>query len=90
MAEPAYPQSQYLARLDDEIAAYANMKQRLLRKHRGEYVLVHNGSVLDHDVNDVTLFKRALKRLGDEPFLIRKVQEEKEAFIIPVVSEWKM
>jgi len=59
--------------LDGEIEAYERMHTQLCRSHFGQYVAVHNGQLIDSDFDFEPLFLRVQAKLGDGPFLVRRV-----------------
>ena len=50
----------------------------LLNKFKGEYIGMHNGEVLDHDVEGGALHKRLRQQHGSLPILIVQVSESPE------------
>lgn len=56
-----------------ESAAFRVIHQRLLQIYGDEYVAVHGGKVIDHDRDQLTLYRRVARQYPDAPVLIRKV-----------------
>ena len=72
---------EHLEQLDDQkleakAQAFERMHPQLLRQYLGQFVAVHEGQVVDADVDFEALFLRLQKRLGDVPVLIRPVNAE--------------
>ena len=62
-----------LAALRDEIRAYEAMEDELLEHHKGKYVLIKDGQLIDtFDTFDAAA-RRALDKFGRGPYLIRQV-----------------
>ena len=67
-----------LRRLEDqklaaEAKAFEGMHPQLVERYLGQFVAVHDGRVVDADVDFEALFLRLQKRFGDVPILIRLV-----------------
>ncbi len=56
-----------------EVQAFERQHDQLLADYPGEYVAMHGGQVIDHDLDLETLHLRVYTRLGDMPVLLRKV-----------------
>jgi predicted DNA-binding protein len=63
-------------RLEAEIQAFERMHPQLVKQYLGQFVAVHEGQMVDTDVDFETLFLRLEKYLGDVPVLIRLVSAE--------------
>jgi len=61
--------------LEREIAAFENMYPLLRQTHFGQYVLIHNGQLMDSDPDFEPLFLRAQAKFGATPVLIRRVTQ---------------
>jgi hypothetical protein len=59
--------------LDDEIAAFDTMKDRLEADHRGQWALVHDGALFGPYSSFQQAAKTAIKRFGLGPYLIRQI-----------------
>ena len=69
---------EYLEQLEDqklkaEVQAFERMHPQLVKQYLGQFVAVHEGQIVDADVDFEALFLRLEKRLGDVPVLIRPV-----------------
>ena len=88
----------YLDRLAEqkiiaESKAFQTMHAKLLQRYRGKYIAVHNGKVVDHDVNLCALNRRIRARYGRIAVLLQQVTEYPEVELIvrspklePIVS----
>ena len=61
--------------LDREIATYERMKSDLLKTHKGKFVAILNGELIDSDANKETLTERVYRKYGYRTMLIREVME---------------
>lgn len=61
-------------RMEREEAAYAALHPQLAGPYLGRYVAIHDGAVVDDDVDGDALVARMQARLGDELFLMRRVE----------------
>lgn len=64
-----------LAPLQPEIETFQKMLPELLKKHRGEWVAIHNGKVLEISPEHAEMSHR-LTQQGLYPLLIRRIQEK--------------
>jgi len=74
----AYLRQAEREKIQAEIAAYRSMHPDLVRQYRGQYVAVHDGQVVDHDVDFQALHRRVRERFGRQAVLLRQVEEEVE------------
>ena len=77
----------YLARLRREkiraeAEAFERQRKSLLAAHRGEYVAIHEGHVIDHDPDLRTLHLRVFARLSHTPVLLKQVAEEPDRELV--------
>jgi len=75
-AEEPTPRSKALATLERERAAFLHLKDQLLRTHRGKFVAILNGEVVDVDEDDKALTRRVYAEYGYAPIYIDEVVEE--------------
>jgi hypothetical protein len=61
--------------LAPERRAFLRQRSQLLKRHRGEYVVIHGGRVVAHSPDDEALAARMFAKLGNEPFYIAHVDE---------------
>lgn len=59
-----------------ETEAFWAIHAELLKEYAGEYIAIHQGSVVDHDENVSRLEKRVRDRFGLLPVLIAPVRPE--------------
>lgn len=72
----AYDQAQR-ALLDPDIEAYKRMLPELLKTHKGKWVAVHGGELVDSDDEFAALAERVNVRFAhSQPVLMEQVQEE--------------
>ena len=65
-------------KLDRELEAFRTVHADLLTTYRNEYVAIHEGQVIDHDRDELSLFLRVEEQHPNVPVLIRKVRPEVE------------
>jgi hypothetical protein len=63
-------------KLEAEVQAFERMHPQLVKQYLGQFVAVHEGQIVDADVDFETLFLRLEKYLRDVPVLIRQVSAE--------------
>lgn len=56
-----------------EMQHYLRQHQHLLARYRGQYIAMHQGEVIDHDIDEVALSRRVRIRYGDTTILITPV-----------------
>lgn len=65
-------------KLHRESQAFLAMHSELMEKYAGQAVAIHQGQVIDHDLDVRGLYLRMRSRYGDTPVLIRQVTERGE------------
>ena len=70
-----------------ETKAFEQQREMLLTNYLGQYVAVHDGQVIDHDPDLLTLHLRVVERLGDIAVLLKKVTTKPERDLV-VRSRW--
>ena len=70
-----------------ERAAFHRLKPQLLQTHKGLYVAVHGGQVVDTDADNLALAQRAMSKLRGKPFYLQLVSEEPRTFEVPSPEE---
>lgn len=73
-----YIQAAAQQKMQEEITAYHDMHAHLLANYKGHYVAVHQGELIDQDVDQYGLYLRIQERYPDEVVLIRQVRTEAE------------
>ena len=81
--------SPQLPRGEQEYQAFLRLLPELLATHRGRYVAVHDGKVVDSDSDDVALILRVQARLGYVPIHVGLVTEQQRIFRIPHYREYR-
>ena len=69
--------------LADEIAAYERLQPGFLKTHRGQWVAIHNGVVVDSAPDQRTLVKRAYSRTTHRPIYFVEVRETPRIYEAP-------
>lgn len=72
-----------LQKFEREKEVYLHLKPQLLQTHRGQFVAIHEGKVVDADQDNGELVRRVVERYGNEPVYIQLVAEELRTFEIP-------
>lgn len=67
--------------IEQESKAFQRLHPELLRTMPGEFVAVHHGQVVDHDSDQLAVFRRVEEAYGGQPVLIRQVRPEIEQTI---------
>ena len=66
------------AQMDFEEAAYEIQHKELLEQFAGEYVAIHKGKLVDHDADEMDLYRRIDKRYPHNVVLMKKVEKSPE------------
>jgi sulfur carrier protein ThiS len=74
--EEVIPRGEALVALEKEHAAFLRLKDHLLCTHRGRFVAILNGEVIDVDEDDGALARRVYAEHGYVPIYIDRVAEE--------------
>ena len=76
-----------LDKLANEQAAFDELLPSMLDEHRGQFVIVHSGKVVDFFESYRDAYQAGIDRLGvDEIYLVSKVQEKK---VEPASLSWE-
>lgn len=75
--------SPQLSKGEREYQAFLSLLPELLKTHRGQYVAIHDGQVVDCDANDIALVQRVHKKIGYVPIHVGLVAEPKPIVRIP-------
>jgi hypothetical protein len=73
-----YLQDEAQQKMHQEIDAYHRMHVTLREQYMGQYVAIHQGQVVDHDIDQHALYLRIRQRFPDDVLLIRQVRAEPE------------
>jgi len=65
-----------------EAASFEEQKERLLAQYADHYIAMHNGRVIDHDVDLRTLHLRVFAHLGRTPVLLKWVSPDPERELV--------
>lgn len=74
-AWPPPPRSKW----EREYRAFRRLLPQLLATHRGRYVAVHDGQVLDADTDEMALILRVLERVGNVDVHVGLVTDRPES-----------
>ncbi len=69
--------------LADEKTAYEQMRPELLTTHRGQWVAIHNGFVVDSDPDQRALVKRVYRQTTQRPIYFVEVRETPRVYEAP-------
>ncbi len=67
--------------MQQEINAYQAMHDELQLKYLNQYVAIHQGEVIDHDVDELALYLRLDQKYPDVTILLRQVKPQIEEII---------
>jgi hypothetical protein len=70
-----------------EYRAFLRLLPQLLATHRGKFVAIHNGEVVDSDTDDTALILRVQKEVGYVPIHVGMVTEAQPLVRIPHYHE---
>jgi len=82
------PDTSYNRKWKEEVAAYDAMWPELLKTHKGKWVAVHGGEIVDSDSNREDLIKRVYSKFSRQtPIYIEKVVKTRyRVFKIPGID----
>ncbi len=75
-------QQKPLDRLQGERAAFRRLLPELLKTHRGQFVAIRDGRLIDADTDESALAHRTIAR-GSEPVYIQEVRAEPRLYELP-------
>jgi hypothetical protein len=74
---------------ESEFDAFQRLLPQLLESHRGEYVVIHEGRVVDNGQDDLALALRFFAEHGNVPIHVGFVTDEPEPVTrIPHYRQW--
>ena len=71
-----------LKKIHIETIAFEQMLSDLLKQYEGEYVAVHQGQVIDHDIDLRELHLRVFEVMGHAAVLLKKVTKQPERDLV--------
>ena len=74
---------------DREYHAFLRLLPELLATHRGQYVAVHGGEVVDADADDIALVRRVHAKIGYVPIHVGLVTDESPVVRLPHYREYR-
>jgi hypothetical protein len=72
-----------------EYQTFLRLLPELLRTHRGQYVAIHDGHVVDADADDIALVRRVHARIGYVPIHVGLVTEQPPVVRVPHYREYR-
>jgi hypothetical protein len=73
---PILPVPPPLGKWEQEYRAFLRLLPQLLQTHRGQFVAIHEGRVVDSDSDEMALARRAIATIGPIPIHIDRVAEQ--------------
>lgn len=64
-----------LSKGESEYQAFLRLLPELLQTHRGQYVAIHDGQMVDADADDIDLVQRVHARVGYAPIHVGLVTD---------------
>jgi len=80
---PAHLQPAGLEQFERDHHAFERLREELLKTHRGQFVAVLNGQVVDADPDQWELAKRVYAKFGYRPIYMDEVREKPRLYRIP-------
>ena len=65
-------------KISEESKVYQRHHTKLKERYLGQFIAMHKGQVVDHDLDFHTLRQRILQHFGRIPIMITKVEEQAE------------
>ncbi len=78
-----------LSKGEREYQAFLRMLPDLLRTHRGQYVAIHDGQVVDAAADDIVLVQRVHARVGYVPIHVGLVTDQPAVVRVPHYREYR-
>ena len=69
-------QPRQLSKFESEKLAFLKLRASLLETHRGKYVAVHGGVVVDSDEDEIALAQRVYAKHGYVPIYVGHVSDQ--------------
>lgn len=77
-----------LSKGEREYQAFLRLLPDLLPTHRGQYVAIHEGTVVDADKDDIALVQRVQARVGYVPIHVGLVTDQPPVVHVPHYREF--
>jgi hypothetical protein len=77
-----------LSKGEREYQAFLRLLPELLPTHRGRYVAIHEGKIVDVDADDIALVRRVHARIGYVPIHVGLVTDRPPMVRIPHYREY--
>ena len=68
-------------KISRESALYREQHSEIKKQYLGQFIAMHQGQIVDHDLEFQPLFERIRARFGNIAVMIKKVEEEPETVI---------
>jgi hypothetical protein len=78
-----------LSKGEREYQAFLRLIPELLPTHRGQYVAIHEGKVVDADADDIALVRRVHDRIGYVPIHVGLVTDRPPVVRVPHYREYR-
>jgi hypothetical protein len=78
-----------LSKGEREYRAFLRLLPQLLATHRGQFVALHEGRVIDTDPDDIALIRRVHSRVGYVPIHVGLVTDPQPVVRIPHYREYR-
>jgi hypothetical protein len=72
--------------LEKELEYYESHSGELLEHHEGSYVLIADDQLLGAFTTEAEAYAAGLRKVGNRPFLIRRVSREEETVYVPALT----
>jgi predicted transcriptional regulator len=69
-------------KIKTEAEAFRQMHAELAKQYLGQYVAIHNGQLVDHDVDFQKLHQRVPQTYGRQAILLRRVTTDPERVLV--------
>ena len=76
-----------LSKGEREYQAFMRLLPELMKTHRGQYVAIHDGEVVDSDADDIALVQRVRAKVGYVPIHVGLVAEPQPVIRFPHYRE---
>ena len=78
-----------LTKGEREYQAFLRLLPQLLTTHRGQYVAIHEGQVIDSGPDDIALIQRVHARIGYVPLFVGRVTDTRPMIRLPHYREYR-